>query len=223
MLGYFPIAFSFGVAATRAGLSGWEAMGLSIIVFAGAAQFLAIALITGGTPVVLAGLTLAAMNLRHVLYGPVLLQKAGRPATRWAGIWSFALTDEVFGAALGAMARGQRFSEGFMAVLGLAAYGAWVAGTAAGAWAGGGALDAWPAVAAGLDFMLPALFLALLLSILSRAQVPVILASVLATVVVTLGLSARVETLQAAGTLGLFAGMIAGAVTGVAWRARDAQ
>ena len=222
MLGYFPIAFSFGVAATRAGLSGWEAMGLSVIVFAGAAQFLAIALITGGAPVVLAGLTLAAMNLRHVLYGPVLLQKAGRPGTRWAGLWSFALTDEVFGAALGSMARGQRFSEGFMAALGFAAYGAWVAGTAAGAWAGGGALDAYPAVAAGLDFMLPALFLALLLSILSRAQVPVIVASVLATVLVTLVLSARVETLQAAGTLGLFAGMIAGAVTGVVWRVRDA-
>ena len=37
ILGYFPIAFSFGVAATRSGLTGWEAFALSVIVFAGAA------------------------------------------------------------------------------------------------------------------------------------------------------------------------------------------
>lgn len=213
MLGYFPIAFSFGVAATRAGLSGPEAVALSVIVFAGASQFLAIALIVGGTPVVLAGLTLAAMNLRHVLYGPVLLQKAGGGARRWAGLWSFALTDEVFGAALGAMARGMRFSEAFMAGLGFSAYAAWVAGTVAGAWAGGGALDGFPAVAAGLDFMLPALFLALLLSILNGRQVPVILVAGVATVAVTWAVS---------GTAGLFAGMAAGALAGVLRRDGDA-
>lgn len=214
MLGYFPIAFSFGVAATRSGMSGAEALALSVIVFAGAAQFLAIALVAGGTPVWLGALTLAAMNLRHLLYGPVLVQKAGGPRTTWAAVWSFALTDEVFGAALGAMARGKPFSESFMAGLGFGAYGAWVLGTAAGAWAGGGALDAFPAVAAGLDFMLPALFLALLLSILSRAQVPVILVAGAATMAVTWAMS---------GTAGLFAGMIAGAVAGVLKGARHAQ
>ncbi len=207
VLGYFPIAFSFGVSATRNGLSGTEAFALSLIVFAGAAQFLAIALVAGGAPVVVAGLTLAAMNLRHVLYGPTLLQKAGPDAARRFGwIWAFSLTDEVFAAALGALAKGQRFSEGFMVTLGFCAYGSWLAGTAAGAWAGGGALDGWPALSAGLDFMLPALFLALLMSILHGAQVPVIAIAGLATVAATWWFS---------GTAGLFAGMIAGAVAGV--------
>ena len=100
-----------------------------------------------------------------------------------------------------------------MAGLGFSAYAAWVLGTAAGAWAGGGALDAWPAVAAGLDFMLPALFLALLLSILSGRQVPVILVAGAATVAGAWAVSA---------TAGLFAGMIAGALTGVLRRDRDA-
>lgn len=207
VLGYFPIAFSFGVAATRLGLSGLEAFALSVIVFAGAAQFLALALINGGAPVVVAGLTLAAMNLRHALYGPTLMQRAGRGARRRHGwIWAFALTDEVFAAALGALARGQRFSEGFMLSLGACAYGSWLAGTAAGAWAGGGALDGWPAVSAGLDFMLPALFLALLLSILSRAQIPVIVMAGLATLAGTWWIS---------GTAGVFAGMIVGALAGL--------
>lgn len=207
VLGYFPIAFSFGVAATHSGLSGLEAFALSLIIFAGAAQFLAVALIAGGAPVLVAGLTLAAMNLRHVLYGPTLLQKAKETGVlRLSWLWAFVLTDEVFGAALGALAKGQRFSERFMLALGFCAYGAWLAGTAAGAWAGGGALDAWPAIAAGLDFMLPGLFLALLLSILNGRQVPVIVIAGLATVA---------GTWLGSGTIGLFAGMIAGALAGV--------
>ena len=67
VLGYFPIAFAFGVAATGQGLSPLEAVGLSVIVYAGAAQFLALALITSGAPVLVAAFTLIAMNLRHVL------------------------------------------------------------------------------------------------------------------------------------------------------------
>jgi predicted branched-subunit amino acid permease len=62
VLGYFPIAFSFGVAATRTGLTPLEAFSLSLIVFAGAAQFLAIALLASGAPVLVAGMTLAAMR-----------------------------------------------------------------------------------------------------------------------------------------------------------------
>lgn len=206
VLGYFPIAFAFGVAATGQGLSGWEAFGLSLIIYAGAAQFLALALVTSGAPLLVAAFTLVAMNLRHLLYGPALMKRAGPGATRrhaWA--WAFGLTDEVFGAALGQLSRGRRFSEPFMFGLGLAAYASWLSGTALGALAGGGALAGWPAVEAGLGFMLPALFLALLLSILARAQLPVIAVAAVATVAVTLLWS---------GTAGILAGMIAGAVAG---------
>jgi 4-azaleucine resistance transporter AzlC len=207
-LGYLPIAFSFGVAATRSGLTEAEAVGLSLIVYAGAAQFLALALITSGAPILVAAFTLVAMNIRHVLYGPALMKRVGAGARRrYAWAWAFGLTDEVFGAALGALARGKvGFSEPFMFGLGLGAYAAWVSGTALGAFAGGAALEGWPVVDAALGFMLPALFLALLLSILSRAQLPAIAVAVLATVGVTLLWS---------GTAGILAGMVAGAVAGV--------
>lgn len=207
VMGYFPIAFSFGVAATRAGLSLPEAVMLSLVIYAGASQFLALALVTGGAPVLVAAFTLIAMNLRHVLYGPALMKEAGKDATRrhaWA--WAWGLTDEVFGQALGALARGQRFSEPYMFGLGLAAYVSWVLGTAAGGLAGGGALEAWPAVGAGLDFMLTALFLALLLSILSRVALPAIGVAVLATIL---------GTVLWSGTAGVLAGMIAGALAGM--------
>lgn len=209
-LGYFPIAFSFGVAAVRAGLSGLEATFLSLAIYAGASQFLALVLVAGGAPVLVSAFTLIAMNLRHLLYGPALMKQAGAGAPRrlaWA--WAWGLTDEVFGQALGALARGQRFSEAWMFGLGLAAYGAWTGGTALGAWAGGGALEAYPALNAGLGFMLAALFLSLLLSILTRAALPAILVAALATVA---------GTLLWSGTAGILAGMIGGALAGVARR-----
>ena len=205
--GYAPIAFSFGVAATQAGFTAIEAFALSLIIYAGASQFLALALLGSGAPVLVSAFTLIAMNLRHVLYGPSLKRAAGSGvSTRRAWAWAFGLTDEVFGQAMGALARGRRFSESYMFGLGLGAYAAWLAGTAAGALAGGRALDGWPALEAGLHFMLPALFLALLLSILSRAALPVIAVAGLATVGGTLGLGP---------TAGILSGMLAGAATGV--------
>ena len=204
VMGYFPIAFSFGVAATRAGFTPLEAFALSLIIYAGASQFLALALLSSGAPVLVSAFTLIAMNLRHVLYGPALMRAAGREAgARHAWAWAWGLTDEVFGQALGALARGQRFSEPYMFGLGLGAYLAWVSGTVVGAFAGGGALDQWPALSAGLGFMLPALFLALLLSILSRRQLPVIAVAAVATVAGTMAISA---------TSGILLGMLAGAL-----------
>lgn len=207
-LGYLPIAFSFGVAATRAGLGAAEAVFLSLVMYAGASQFLALALIGTGAPLAVSAVTLIAMNLRHVLYGPALLKQAGADARKkhaWA--WAFGLTDEVFGTTLGVLARGQhRFSERFMFGIGLGAYASWVMGTALGAFAGGGALEDFPTLDAALGFMLPALFLALLLSVLRRAQLPLI--------AVAIGTTALVSWLVSP-VAGIFSGMVAGAAIGM--------
>ncbi len=212
VLGYVPIAFAFGVAARGTGLGLAEAAALSLILYSGGAQFIALALISSGAPLLVSVFTLAAMGVRHVLYGPALMRRAGAGARRdhaWA--WAWGLTDEVFGTALGALARGQHFSEPFMFGLGLGAYAAWVAGTVAGAYAGSGAFAGWPAVEAGLGFMLPALFLALLLSLLSRAQLPALALAAGATVLVSLAWSS---------TAGLLAGMVAGALAGTFLKGR---
>ena len=150
---------------------------------------------------------LGAMTWLLVLAGRDWWGGGGRgPPPRRAWAWAFGLTDEVFGQALGALARGQRFSEPYMFGLGIGAYASWLAGTAVGAVAGGGALDGWPALNAGLGFMLPALFLALLLSILSRRQLPVIAIAGAVTVAATLAISA---------TSGILLGMLAGAIAGL--------
>ncbi len=214
VLGYFPIAFSFGVAATKAGLSPLEATAMSLLMYSGAAQFMAIALIAAGAGFWVMVATLIGMSLRHLLYGPSLLRAGGLTAPpKGALAWGFGLTDEVFGAALGAFAKGQGFSAGFIWALGLVSYASWVIGTAVGAVAGAGALAAWPAVDAGLGFMLTALFLALLLSIMRRAQLPVIAVALGGTVAASFAIST---------TAGIMAGMILGALVGTVLGRRDA-
>lgn len=210
VLGYFPIAFAFGVAATRAGLSAAETVMFSVVIFAGAAQFLAVTLVTSGAPLAVMALTLILMNLRHVMYGPVLMEKAGPGAPRkhaWA--WAWCLTDEVFATMLGTLARGKPFSEGLVAGVGLGAYLSWIAGTVLGVLTGAGALDAFPVLDAALGFMLPALFLALLLSILDRAQILTVAAAVIATVAGSVIISP---------TAGILCGMLVGAAVGATRR-----
>jgi predicted branched-subunit amino acid permease len=147
------------------------------------------------------------MNLRHLLYGPALLDRAGaRARTRYSWGWAFGLTDEVFATAIGFLTSSSRgWSERWIFGLGVTAYLAWVAGTWAGAYAGGGALAAYPAVEAALGFMLPALFLALLLAILNRKQLPV---------VTTAGVACALVALVANITAGILAGMVVGAAAG---------
>lgn len=206
VLGYVPIAFSFGIAATKAGLSPIEATVMSALMYSGAAQFMALTLIVAGAGFWISAATLVGMSLRHILYGPSLMRAAALDrAPKGSAVWGFGLTDEVFATALGAMARGQVFSARFIAGLAGVSYAAWVGGTALGAVAGAAALQGWPVLDAALGFMLTALFLALLLSILQRAQVPVIAAAALGTIAASALLSPGA---------GIMAGMILGAAVG---------
>lgn len=213
IIAYVPIGFSFGITATSAGLNLPEALLMSLVIYSGAAQFLGVALFVSGAPLVIAAITLMAMNLRHLLYGPALIKAAraeGQVSSSW--IWGFGLTDEVFGAALGRLGLGDRkFSQAFMAGIGLAAYLAWSGGTALGAWAGGGALDDYPVIHSALLFLYPAMFLSFLLSILSRSQAGTVAVSSLVTIVGTALVSAAT---------GILAGMLGGAVVGALWQMR---
>lgn len=209
VIGCFPIAFSFGVVATDLGFSAIEAVFLSLTIYSGASQFMALTLLSGGTAAVVSVITLLAMNLRHVLYGPALLDRAGETGSRHAWAWAFGLTDEVFATTIVQLSgpnRGRRWNEWWMYGIGAVAYLSWISGTAVGAVAGAGALGKWPAVDAALGFMLPALFLALLLAILGGRQIPS---------VTTAAIVCFVVTSMSNTTAGILAGMVAGTIAGL--------
>ncbi|MGV8892484.1 MAG: AzlC family ABC transporter permease [Burkholderiaceae bacterium] len=164
-VGYFPIAFSFGLAAIQAGLSSTTAILISVTVFAGASQFILITLLVSGAGILSAIVTVLLMNARHLFYGPPLLgllpkQQTGIPTA----LLAFGLTDEVFAAAmskLDGVPAEQR--EKWYLGLQLGAYTAWTTGTILGVALGSGFGDMPTFVREALAFILPALFFALLL------------------------------------------------------------
>lgn len=91
-----PFAIAYALAAAAAGLTPLQAVGLSVLVFAGSAQFVSVGLIGAGAgPLALAGAVLL-VNLRHLLLGAALA-----PSLRGTGardrLWLAAfLTDEAF-------------------------------------------------------------------------------------------------------------------------------
>ncbi|TNC95197.1 MAG: AzlC-like [Stygiobacter sp.] len=176
MLGYFPIAISFGLLAVGQGLSPLQALLVSAVVYAGASQFTLVSLLAAGaSPLSVIG-AVAAMNLRHLFYGPVLLSQLPRPGRRLPRpLLAFGLTDEVF--ALAAASITPRHGETWLLGVQMGAYGAWLAGTVCGAIVGNVAGSGWPQLQAALAFVLPALFLALLLPLLRRQSVIPLLAA----------------------------------------------
>mgnify|MGYP005755642589 CR=1 FL=1 len=170
--GYVPVAFSFGLAAVQMGLGSEWAVAISATVFAGASQFVLVSLLAaGGGPLAVVP-TIWLLNARHLLYGRVVAEQLAqaRPA-RVRPTLAFGLTDEVFACAatrLPTLAPEQR--AGWLAGLQAGAYGAWIAGTWLGAETGAQLVDRVPLLREALQFVLPALFLSLLLQMGVRGR-----------------------------------------------------
>lgn len=204
-IGYVPVGVAFGIAAVKSGFTPLEASLLSAVVYAGASQFLVLALVGTGAPILVTALSIIATNLRHVFYGPAILEKAGQYATkRHAWAWSFFLSDGAFASAIiGLNSHKEQFSPRFMFGIAAGPYFAWLSGTALGALFGG-VLGAWPAVDAAMGFLMPALFLAMVLSLLTREHIPVVVVTILAAVPLIVLISP---------TVGIIGAMIIGAVS----------
>ena len=170
--GYVPVAIAFGVSALGAGLSPWLATSVSVLVYAGASQFVLVGtLAQGATPLAAAGLALA-LNLRHLIYGPTLGDKLQGLERRERAILSLGLTDEVFATTfaspLAGLAPKQRFS--WMLGLECGAYLSWVGGTLLGALGGTAILALSPMLRPVLEFALPLLFVLLLEPLVREAR-----------------------------------------------------
>jgi len=96
IIGAIPFGVIFGALAVTAGLSVTATMGMSLIVFAGSAQFIAAGLVTQGAGVLVIVLTTFIVNLRHGLYGASLGPYLRRLSHRWVLPLAFWLTDEVY-------------------------------------------------------------------------------------------------------------------------------
>jgi 4-azaleucine resistance transporter AzlC len=95
-IGYFPIALTFGLLAKTSGLSIYETVFMSLIVFAGASQYISLSLIAYGTGIFEIILTTFIVNIRHFLMSTSLNEKVEEDHLFNKLIYSFGITDETF-------------------------------------------------------------------------------------------------------------------------------
>lgn len=128
-LGYFPIAMAFGILSRSTGITLYETLAFSLIVFAGAAQFIGIGMIAAGVGGVEIIITVLFLNLRHFLMSASLSTKIRISHWVLKPIISFFVTDESFSVA--SFAKGN-ITEKYLIPMQLTGYFGWGIGTGVG-------------------------------------------------------------------------------------------
>ena len=151
----FVYATVFGGLAVQAGLRPVDVWAMTLFVFAGAAQFIAVPMLAGGASAVAIVLTTFVVNMRHYLMAAALAPSFRGFPRRWLALIAHGINDESFAVAV---ARHDPPDPWCFIGSVLAVYGSFVGGMAVGTLLGGLVADPsrW-----GLDFAFPAVFLSL--------------------------------------------------------------
>lgn len=156
-LGYLPIGLAFGVLAQKADLVPWQIALMSVLVFAGSAQFIAVAMLDAGASAFAIIATTFMVNLRHALMSSSLAVYLAKVDWKFLSVLAYGVTDESFAVSM-AKFRDGAWDRRRALVLNQTANLAWISSTVAGAYAG----QFVPAGTLGIDYALVAMFLCLL-------------------------------------------------------------
>lgn len=128
-IGYLPIALTFGLLSKTYGLPFVDSLGMSLFVFAGASQFMALSMLTMGTTGFELILATFIINIRHLLMSASISEK-GLPEPKWKkALYAFGITDETFSVA--SLSK-EELTASYMYGLITMAYGSWVVNTGIG-------------------------------------------------------------------------------------------
>jgi len=158
VFGYIPIGFAYGVLAQKAGLSTANTVLMSVIVFAGSSQLIAVEFFALGLATSSILLTTFIVNLRHMLMSAALSPYLKDWKKGELAAFAYELTDETFALHATRMSSSKVGKTETFAI-NLTAQAAWILGTGLGVIIGGRIAEIEPFA---LDYALPAMFMALL-------------------------------------------------------------
>ena len=159
VFGYIPVGMAFGVLAAQIGLTVSEVFFMSLLVYAGSGQFVAVSLMSAGASAVAIIFTTFLVNSRHILMSAALVPHV-RNIPRWSlPLISYGITDETFAVAMGEVTKENK-GELFFLGLNITSQSFWILSTVIGASIGNIIPDPR---AFGLHFAMPAMFIALLI------------------------------------------------------------
>lgn len=156
LFGYVPLGIAFGVLFSDLGYHWLWATAMGLFIYAGAAQFLAVGLISNHAGLLEVFVAILLLNARHLVYGLSLISRLGlRGWRRWYLI--FALTDETYSLLTALELQAPQLRDRLQVRIAALNQGYWVLGCTLGAWLG--SRFTWPTE--GAEFALPALFMVL--------------------------------------------------------------
>jgi branched chain amino acid efflux pump len=184
LVGVFPFGLIYGALALNAGLSTAASQLMSSIVFAGSSQFITAQLVHESTPGLVIVLTIAVVNLRHMLYSASLAPYISALHVRWKALLAYFLTDEAYAATIIHYEKEGVFpySHWFFLGAGFSLWFIWQISTALGIFLGAAIPESW-----SLDFALPLTFIAMVVPVLKNR--PAIAAALSAGVVALVAFS----------------------------------
>ena len=156
-LGFFPIGLSLGVLAQKGGLAPWQIGLMSLVVFAGGSQFIAVAMIASGASLAAIVSTTFMVNLRHLLMSSALSVHFPGVSKRFLALFAYGVTDESFAVNMARFNQGG-WNRGSALVLNQMTNATWFCCTVAGAYVG----EFIPAGSLGIDYALTGMFICLL-------------------------------------------------------------
>lgn len=95
MAGYVVLGFGFGILAAKNGISFWWAAAMSVFIYAGSMQYVAVSLLTAGAGLISVALTTLMVNARHLFYSFSMLRPY-KHTGRKKPYLIFGLTDETY-------------------------------------------------------------------------------------------------------------------------------
>jgi 4-azaleucine resistance transporter AzlC len=95
-IGYLPLGMALGVLAQKSGLTPLQIGLMSVMVFAGSAQFIAISMIQGGTSPAAIIFTVFMVNFRHFLMSSALAVPLKGVNRLFLSFFAYGITDESF-------------------------------------------------------------------------------------------------------------------------------
>jgi len=157
-MGAIPFGLITGAAGSAAGIDPVMSIAMSILVFAGASQIVAIQLIAQNAPGVLIVLAVLLVNLRMVMYSAAMAPYFAHLPLRWKYPIAYLLTDHAFALTLARFRDNENAPHKHWYYLGAGAnlWIGWQVAVVIGVYAGAMLPKEWP-----LDFTIPLVFLAL--------------------------------------------------------------
>lgn len=153
LTGYVFLGFGFGILLQKNGYGVLWALAMSVFIFAGSMQYVAVGLLTSGASLLTTALTTLMVNARHLFYGISMIEPY-KDAGKKKPYLIFALTDETY-----SLVCSGDYPEGadphqYCFLVSLLDQIYWITGSVLGALAG----TVLPFDTTGIDFAMTALF-----------------------------------------------------------------